>query len=136
MKNIANYRKNFFIVVTAIFLISALFFIKINTKSSYNKFVEQHNDTMAKIMKSIDIDNIKETLLAQDNVQRIELLKKEFESIEEKVPKDKKTEYLVMKNRFIELETAKSQVEKWDSLKPFHQMQILDYLLRRQVMYD
>lgn len=138
MKNIANNRKIkiFIIVVTAILLTSALFLIKIYTKTSYDEFVDLYDDAMAKIMKAIDIDNIKETLLAQENIQRIELLKKEFVSIEEKVPKDKKTEYLFMKNRFLELEKAKSQVEKWDSLKIFHQIQILDYLLRHQVMYD
>jgi hypothetical protein len=107
-----------------------------NRKTNFDKFVEQYEMSIAKIMKSIDINNIKETLLTKENDKIMSHLKEELEEIQDYVPEKRKAEYLYMKRKYSNLEKTMNIVKDWNNIKTFQQMQIITDLISQQVIYE
>ncbi|MCT4596553.1 MAG: hypothetical protein N4A50_01570 [Vallitalea sp.] len=128
--------KLFYSILIIIIITSSITIAISNRKTNFDKFVEQYERSIAKIMKSIDIDNIKETLLTKENDKIMSHLKEELEEIQDYVPEKRKSEYLYMRMKYSNLEKTMNIVKDWDNIETFQQMQMITDLISQQVMYE
>jgi hypothetical protein len=128
--------KLFYSILIIIIITSSITIAISNRKTNFDKFVEQYERSIAKIMKSIDIDNIKETLLIKENDKIMRELKEELEEIQDYVPEKRKSEYLYMRMKYSNLEKTMNIVKDWDNIETFQRMQIITDLISQQVRYE
>ncbi|WP_113672319.1 hypothetical protein [Vallitalea guaymasensis] len=128
-------RKIIMIVAITLSLISIVIINNTIKKNKHDRFVNAFENDMAKLMVSIDIYDIKETLLTNENKEIIKNVKKIIEDTALSEEEKDSVPYLSRKKEYLLMENIFERVSDWYNQTRFEKNRIVDHILGQQVMY-
>lgn len=128
-------RKVIMIVAITLSLISIIIINNTIKKNKHDRFVNAFENDMAKLMVSIDIYDIKETLLTNENKEIMKNVKKIIEDTALSEEEKDSVPYLSRKKEYLLMENIFERVSDWDNQTRFEKNRIVDHILGQQVMY-
>lgn len=128
-------RKVIIIIAITLSLISIVIINNTIKKNKFDRFVNAFENDMAKLMVSIDIYDIKETLLSNQNKEIMKNVKKIIEDTTLSESEKDSVPYLSRKKEYLLMENIFERVSDWDNQTRFEKNQIVGHILGQQVMY-
>ncbi len=128
-------RKVIIIIAITLSLISIVIINNTIKKNKFDRFVNAFENDMAKLMVSIDIYDIKETLLTNENKMIMKNVKKIIEDTALSEEEKDSVLYLSRKKEYLLMENIFERVTDWDNQTRFEKNRIVDHILGQQVMY-
>jgi len=128
-------RKVIIIIAITLSLISIVIINNTIKKNKFDRFVNAFENDMAKLMVSIDIYDIKETLLTNENKKIMKNVKKIIEDTALSEEEKDSVLYLSRKKEYLLMENIFERVTDWDNQTRFEKNRIVDHILGQQVMY-
>lgn len=128
-------RKVIIIIAITLSLISIVIINNTMKKNKFDRFVNAFENDMAKLMVSIDIYDIKETLLTNENKEIMKNVKKIIEDTALSEEEKDSVPYLSRKKEYLLMENIFERVSDWDNQTRFEKNRIVDHILGQQVMY-
>ncbi|GMQ59336.1 hypothetical protein AN1V17_37330 [Vallitalea sediminicola] len=128
-------RKVIIIIAITLSLISIVIINNTIKKNKFDRFVNAFENDMAKLMVSIDIYDIKETLLTNENKEIMKNVKKIIEDTALSEEEKDSVPYLSRKKEYLLMENIFERISDWDNQTRFEKNRIVDHILGQQVMY-
>lgn len=128
-------RKVIIIIAITLSLISIVIINNTMKKNKFDRFVNAFENDMAKLMVSIDIYDIKETLLTNENKEIMKNVKKIIEDTALSEEEKDSVPYLSRKKEYLLMENIFERVSDWDNQTRFEKNRIVDHIVGQQVMY-
>ncbi|QUH30420.1 hypothetical protein [Vallitalea guaymasensis] len=122
-------------IALTILLISIVFIYNSIKKIKHERFVNAFENNMAKIMVSIDIYDIKNTLLTNNNKEIMIKVKKIIEDTKLSKSQKDSFSYISRKKEYQLMDKIFAKVSDWDNLTRFEKNRIVDHIIGQRIMY-
>lgn len=129
-------RKIIIVIVIILSLLSIVFINNSLKKLKHDRFVNAFEESMAKLMVSIDIYDVKKTLLTKENNEIMNEIEEILDDTQLSESEKDSFFYLSRKNEYQVMENIFEKTADWDNQTTFEKNRMVDHILNQQIMYE